>query len=379
MKTAHLGDLCEIIIGRTPARREQKFWGKGTPWLSISDMTGQPYIHKTKEQITSLADNPRLLVHPGTVLFSFKLSIGKVAIAGIPLYTNEAIAALPIKDSDQLDEKYLQHALRSLDLKASANRAAMGLTLNKATLSNIEIPVPNIDEQQRIATILDKADAIRAKRRKVIDHLENFTESIFKQMFHDVSDDVPLTELVDIKSGSTPRKSNTEFWDGDVPWFSPKDIKKSDLYDSIDHVTQKALEDTNLRLLPANTPVVVVRGMILAHSAPVAVLRTPATINQDLKALVPKQGADVDFLTAAVRVKKRWLLDRVATSAHGTKRLETRVLQELPVPVVSDQEQGAFSDAIQIIRQLQERTESKLVHDDHLFSSLQARAFSGEL
>lgn len=175
MRSATLDELCEINVGRTPARAEPAFWGSGHRWLSIADMNQGLSIRDTKEQITAAGARAGKVVQPGTVLLSFKLSIGKVAIADVPLYTNEAIAALPIKDDALLDARYLMRALQAMDLASGSNRAAMGATLNKRSLAQIQLPLVSLPEQRRIAAILDQADAIRAKRRQVRAHLDSLT------------------------------------------------------------------------------------------------------------------------------------------------------------------------------------------------------------
>lgn len=184
--SASLGDLCGIVIGRTPSRSQRAYWGEGHPWLSISDLV-ELNVWSTREQITSAAveDCRCRLVQPGTVLLSFKLSIGKVGIARVPLFTNEAIAALPVLDKGKLDPGFLSWALRSIDLTAGLDRAAKGLTLSKDKLEQIQIPLPTLQEQRRIAAILDKADALRTKRREAMAQLDRLAQSIFVEMFGD--------------------------------------------------------------------------------------------------------------------------------------------------------------------------------------------------
>jgi type I restriction enzyme, S subunit len=153
----NLGNLCEIKIGRTPSRACDDYWGGSHPWSSISDMGGAKYLQRTKESITDFAIEQCNMrkIEPGTVIFSFKLSIGKVSIVKIPLCTNEAIAALPIKQPSRLSRDYLYHALR---LVAGRNRAAKGETLNKGSLALIKIPLPPMIEQLRIASALDSIE-----------------------------------------------------------------------------------------------------------------------------------------------------------------------------------------------------------------------------
>ena len=95
MKKVVLSELCEILIGRTPSRSVSKYWGKGHKWVSISDMK-EEFVSSTKEEITdeAIAALRCRKIPKGTLLLSFKLSVGKLAFAGTDLYTNEAIAAL---------------------------------------------------------------------------------------------------------------------------------------------------------------------------------------------------------------------------------------------------------------------------------------------
>ena len=183
-----LSELCEIVIGRTPSRSKPEYWGKGYEWLSISDMNEKKYISVTKETITdegaSLCKDKLLSIN--TVVFSFKLSIGKVSILDAPMYTNEAIVGLPIKDPSLLYTDYLYYVLKTLDVSSKTDRAVMGATLNKKKLEQIKIPLPPLEEQKRIAKILDKADEIRHKRKESIRLTDELLRSTFLDMFGDI-------------------------------------------------------------------------------------------------------------------------------------------------------------------------------------------------
>ena len=143
---------------------------------------------------------------------------------------------------------------------------------------------------------------------------------------------VALAEIVDFYSGGTPSKSTPEFWAGSVPWFSAKDMKQPRLSDSTDHIAEDVFSSTSLRKLPAGTIAMVVRGMILAHTIPISILDVDAAINQDLKALLPKREIDPSFLAAMLRAQHATILSQVSTAAHGTKKLESRVLENLRIP-----------------------------------------------
>jgi type I restriction enzyme S subunit len=124
--------------------------------------------------------------------------------------------------------------------------------------------------------------------------------------------------------GSTPNKSNDDYWrNGDVPWVSPKDMKVPVISDSEDHITELALEESTLRLFEPPTVLMVVRGMILAHTYPVALTSAPVTINQDMKGLTPKAECSTEYLALLLRGISGVILGIVEESAHGTKVLRT--------------------------------------------------------
>lgn len=100
---------------------------------------------------------------------------------------------------------------------------------------------------------------------------------------------VPLKSLCQIKHGGTPSKANPEFWKGEIPWISPKDMKSSFLCDATDHVSAHAIDNSSASIVPENSILIVVRSGILAHSLPVARVGKPLTFNQDIKAVIPNQ------------------------------------------------------------------------------------------
>src|SRR5262249_5912407 len=138
---------------------------------------------------------------------------------------------------------------------------------------------------------------------------------------------------VDIISGGTPSKAHSDYWNGSIPWGSPKDMKVVYLDDTLDHVSDLALKETTLKLIPEGSILIVVRGMILAHTVPVSINEAPVTINQDMKALVPSERLKSDYLLWTLKAAHGYLLSRVSTAAHGTKRMEVEVLADFQIPL----------------------------------------------
>jgi len=286
--------------------------------------------------------------------------------------------------------EYLRHVLLGDRFHAQFMQTVSGvggslLRARPAQVAKISIPLPSLPEQRRIAAILDKADALRAKRREAMAQLDGLAQSIFLEMFGDPVTNPkrwpmkPLTEVCHCYSGGTPAKSNASYWQGNLPWFSAKDLKADNLFDSQDHISASVPQTTSLKLLPADTVTIVVRGMILAHTFPVSVLRVPATINQDLKALLPKVAISAQFLAACLRVQEGFVLGMVSEAGHGTKRLDTLGLQEIQIPQVPNSLQLSFEQRYDAIEKLMAKHRTASEHANAVFASLQQQAFRGEL
>jgi type I restriction enzyme S subunit len=149
---------------------------------------------------------------------------------------------------------------------------------------------------------------------------------------------VELGSLGEILGGATPSKRNPEFWSGSIPWVSPKDMKTSQIFDSQDHVSESAIDNSPLRTIPPQSILMVVRGMILAHSFPVAMTTTPVTINQDMKALVPPRDL-APYLLLTLTAIKATVTNLVERSSHGTCKLKSETLWALPIDLPPLKEQ----------------------------------------
>ena len=167
----------------------------------------------------------------------------------------------------------------------------------------------------------------------------------------------PLGELGKWLSGGTPSMSIDSYWSGEFPWVSAKDMKASRLHDSIDHITSKAVAD-GARLAPAGTVLIVIRGMILAHSFPVGRAERSLAFNQDIKAVIAGADVDSNFLLYWLMANAQKLRGLTTESTHGTKRLPTEMLfRELvacPPPLEQQAIANALTDADALIESLEQ-------------------------
>jgi len=239
-----------------------------------------------------------------------------------------------------------------------------GQNVDYERLSRAEMPLPPEDEQAAIVRFLDHANRkidgfIRAKR-KLIGLLNEQKQAIIHRavtrgLHPDVHlkpsgipwlGDIPvhwevrkIKSLVSTYGGMTPSKSEAGFWKGSIPWVSPKDMKVREIRDSQDHISSSALRQTGIALIQPPAVLIVVRGMILARTFPTAITAVPVTINQDMKALVPKPGLSPEYFVSLLTGIQRDLLLLIEIAGHGTCCLRTDAWGSfmIPVPPLSEQ------------------------------------------
>jgi type I restriction enzyme S subunit len=154
---------------------------------------------------------------------------------------------------------------------------------------------------------------------------------------------VPLGTVARFRGGATPTRIDPDFWDGGIPWVSPKDMKRARIVDTAEHVSEQGVRETGLSLIAPGAVLVVVRGMILAHSFPVAINQVPVTLNQDMKAVIPTAALDARFLAWVLTGSAGVLLALADESAHGTRKLDAAVLATHPIALPPLHEQRAIA------------------------------------
>lgn len=252
--------------------------------------------------------------------------------------------------ASELLPSYLKLWLNWNELKIAA--LASGTTvkgIRLTSLSSLPLQLPPLPEQRKIATILSSVDNAITATRRVIEQNQRMKQGLLQTLMTrgightrfketeigEIPEGWEVASLRDLgvwTSGTTPSKSEKSYWGGSVPWVTPKDMKVSIIRSSQDRITDEAVS-AGARLLEAGSVLVVVRGMILAHTFPVAVTEVPVTINQDMKALVPNGRINVSFLLSWLQLCEKDMLARVSEATHGTKRLPLVELLSFPVPL----------------------------------------------
>lgn len=181
-----MSDVFILQMGKTPDRANPLYWNGSKKWVSIADMNDCKYISGTKECISSTAvlESGIKEVPCNTSIMSFKLSVGKVAITKSSLYTNEAIMAFIPKDPSMVMSEFVYYYLKGYKWQGS-KRAVMGITLNKASISQGIFAYPPMSEQERIVAELDLLNGVLEKQKAQLKELDTLAQSIFYDMFGD--------------------------------------------------------------------------------------------------------------------------------------------------------------------------------------------------
>ena len=388
MEYIKLNELCEINIGKTPSRNKSIYWGNGNKWLSISDLK-EKYISKSKEEITDIAveESNLKLVPKDTVIMSFKLSIGKVAILKEDMFTNEAIANFKIKDKSLITPEYLYYALKTLNFD-NTDRAVMGATLNKSKLNDIKIPYCNIETQKKIVEVLDKAQELIDKRKEQIELLDELVKSRFIEMFGDISRNsnewyiTKLDELVDVVGGYAFK--STEFVYEGIPVLKIGNINAG-YFKPTNLMFWTRDEKLDKYLIKPNDLVISLTGTVGKDD-----YGNVCIMGNDYKEYYLNQrNAKLDiknenllnkyYLTYALKVPE--VKKRLTGISRGIRQanIANKDIQNLELPIPPIELQNQFADFVKQVDKLKSQMETSLKELEDNFNSLMQKAFKGEL
>ena len=380
-RTVQLGEIAEVIGGTTPSRAIGEYWGGDIPWVvpsELTKLTGR-YLTATRESITDngMKAAGLRIIPAGSVLLTSRATIGATAINSIPVVTNQGFQSLVSKTG--IDCCWLFYCISAM--RHELKKRASGSTfreISRGSVRSLPILLPPLSEQHAIAAVLDAIDGAIERTEAVIRATERLRDTLLHQLltrglpgWHTEWRSVPglgtipadwkVVRLGDAGhwlSGGTPSKARSDFWSGALPWVSPKDMKVRELWRTQDHISEEGSR-AGSRVVPKGTIFVVVRGMILAHSFPIAVSRVAAAFNQDIRALVCRDGLLPDFVLAALQHQKPRLLQLPSPSTHGTMRVVSDDLFAIHIAMPLLAEQRAIAAALNGVDATIERVRSE--------------------
>lgn len=297
-----------------------------------------------------------------SVLFGRKGTINKPLHINSRFWTVDTMFYSIIQPS--VFGRYLYYSSTIIHYEKLATQTALP-SITQHDLGNYWLCHPSLDEQKNIANFLDhntkQIDRLIEKKQELIAKLHEQRTAIINQAVTggvrknvtlkssgiEWLGDIPshwdiwrLRFSVTMSGGMTPSTAAAQYWEGSIPWVTPKDMKSDRITSSIDMLTEIALQETSLQLHTPKQVLIVVRGMILAHTFPVGINDVNVTINQDMKAL--STTLNPEYLAILLRGFQSVVLSIVEESAHGTKVLRTDLFKDIPLPVPPEQEQEAI-------------------------------------
>jgi type I restriction enzyme S subunit len=351
VRTKKISELfSDIKIGGTPSRGNPAFFGGKNLWVSIRDMEGQPLITKTAEYISDegARNSNCKLVKKGSLLFSFKLTVGRVSFAGADLYTNEAIAAFGRDEAELagIDLEYLSLVLPNAASGDTTKNSMGAALLNKDKILNLEIPVPHPDTQRQIAARLKaqlaEVETARQAAQCALSDARLLRARMLKAFFAEL-DAAPKKKLGDyahISSGVTPARDNSAYWQpAEVAWVKTGEIDFSPITTVKESISKKALAECSLSLLPPKTVLIAITGEGKTRGRS-AVLEVSATTNQHSVAILPNDVWEANFLQ--LWLQSSYLDLRELSEGRGGSRSALSGAQikalEAPAPIKTEQQ-----------------------------------------
>lgn len=308
-------------------------------------------------------------------------SLGKIGIAGRPVVTNQQINSIEF-DRTKVLPKYGFYACQRLKPKLLSMAPATTIPIvSKSKFGLLEIPVPALPEQRRIATILDQADALRAKRREALAQLDRLTQSIFIEMFGDpVSNPkgwprakLGLVGNLDRGVSKHRPRNAPELLGGAYPLIQTGDVANSGGYIRTYGSTYSEIGLKQSKLWPTGTLCIT----IAANIAKTGILKFDACFPDSVVGFSAKEQATIEYVRVWLSFLQKTLEDAAPESAQ--KNINLAILRDLDIPFPPLELQIAFKNAIDAQNQLVDKHSAAQCELDTLFASLQHRAFRGEL
>ena len=354
-KTYTMEDALDAIIdyrGKTPKKSES-----GIPTLSAKTVRNN-FIDYNNCYYISEEEYKRFMVRGfpkvGDILLTTEAPLGMTA------KLNRADVALAQRlltlrgKSDILDNDYLLYFLQSPKGQHLLKSHETGTTvtgIKQAVFRKLEISIPSITVQKQIAIILSSIDEKISVNTKINENLEQQAQALFKDMIKDVQEQVPFTSIIQVLGGGTPKTGKQEYWNGEIPFFTPKDVGSPYVLKTEKSITHLGLNNCNSRLYPVNTVFLTARGTV----GKVSLAGVPMAMNQSCYALAGKNGLHQIIVYQYVRETVKALKHKASGAVFDaiiTRDFDTENIPELS----SEQIDGYIAVAEPIYSEIRNRT-----------------------
>ena len=379
-----LNKLCKMQSGGTPSRSNLDYYEGDFPWAKISDLekSNDGYIYETEEHITkeALASINNRKFKPGTLLLAMYGSVGKTAITKIDLTTNQAILGINILDDELLDLKYLKYWFSTIKEKL-LNRA-VGAALPNISLGivkELEIPLPSLPQQQKIASILNETDDIRQNNKAVLAKYDELTQALFLDMFGDPVSNPKgweKVETINYCKSIVPGRDKPKSFTGNIPWVTTNDLNhlgKTSVSKLNIGLSDSEILEVKAKTIPEGSVIMTCVGDL----GVISVNTVKMVVNQQLHAFICGSNLNNVFLMYNLSFQKPYMYKM--SSSTTVPYMNKTVCNNTPTIVPPIELQNQFAERVAIIEEQKTIVQKSLEKSERLFNSLLQKAFKGEL
>ncbi len=370
-----LSEIMDLIGGGTPKTSVPEYWGGKIPWLSVKDFNNDyRYVYKTEKTITTagLNNSSTKLLQRDDSIISARGTVGEVAMIPFPMAFNQSCYGLRAK-KDIVDQTFLYYLIKhNVHVLQKNTHGSVFDTITRDTFEEIEVSLPALEVQIEIANILSALDDKIELNAKINENLLQQAGAIFNKFYDESSNQQPFTSLIDVLGGGTPKTGNPDFWDGPIPFFTPKDVGTPYTFQTEKYITESGLTHCNSRLYQKDTTFVTARGTV----GKVSLAGTPMAMNQSCYALASET---VDPLLVYFYVLKAVASLKHKASGAVFDAIVTRDFDGETINVLSDDDVKSVLAIIKPMMEAIHNNSEENIRLAGLRDSLLPRLMSGEL
>ena len=352
-------------------------WGtSGLPIIRIQNLTNQ-------NTIPNYFDGPynsKFEVNNGDILIAWSGSLGIHVWQKNKALLNQHIFRVEFNKCE-IDKMYFYYAVKhNIHKMLHLTHGATMRHIIKSDFEKIVIPYPSLVVQAKISKILNYLEQNIINYRTILSKLNLLIKSRFVDMFGDPVLNEKGWNLTSLESvcqsiygGGTPSKKIKEYYMGTIPWVTSKDMKSDIIVDSIEHITQEAIDNSSTKIIPPESVLIVIRSGILKHTLPVCINKSKVTINQDLKALVLDERCKGIYLQYLLKALEKDILSGVRAVTADNIEFNSLKKREIPIPPIDIQIK--FSQMVNQINKLKSDVQKSIDETQLLMDSLMQEYF----
>jgi len=388
--------LGEALDVRDGTHGSPKYVESGFPLVTSKNITGkgldvQNVKYISKEDFDAI--NKRSKVDVGDILFAMIGTIGfPTVITDEPNYAIKNVALFKKRQDDQNMDffKFFLESPYAIESMLAQAKGAAQKFVGLKVLRSFNVPLPPKVEQKRI---VEKLDALLTRIDTAIEHLQEsvtLADAFFKSTLSSLvcsesteHEKLSLEELGSFSGGGTPSKNKSEFWNGEILWITPKDMKSPVITNSELKITQEGVRGSSAKFIPPRSVLIVARSGILRHTLPVCINGNECTVNQDIKVFIPNEKISPEYVQHMLKGYESFILSELVKGGVTVESLKYNDFQNFKFPIPSIEEQKRIVEQLSQVRKLTDPIKVelciKIEYLQQLKASILDSAFKGEL